>query len=867
MEQKSDDVNINFYCPITGELMSDPVIDHEGNSYERAAIEARLATNQTSPKTGHPLNLSNLTPNRALKSAIESALRSGEDLPPRRARESEDPNINIQSLNLSALETDFPFKITPGSVNISENGEHEIDMLISALPAERPTRVPTDICCVVDVSGSMGTGAGTPGTESAALTILDIVKHALVTIINTLNEEDRLALVCYSSYATVVFGLLPMSAMGKMRATNLLKTLRPDGMTNIWDGLKTGLDVLKAGAESRVTEGNASIMLLTDGVPNKDPPKPYVQMLEDYRRTYNGRLPGAITTFGFGYQLNSPLLMTLCVSGGSHYGFIPDSGMVGTAFVNALANILSTSIKDSVLTLTAGGGAKFKAFPSGSLMCTNLDEQAAEPAETGAMRGIQVLLGDMQMGQSRDVLVKMIVPPATALNTEMNILSAVLVYKKAGESAEYRLEAQSGPLSSLQYEEATEVSRRIERANVLVEIAVQRFRTRTVEVLNEAIRLGGLKKEVETNDLAAGRALIDSFTEELRSWLEEEGAVLRQGYIEGETGGVDGFGQLEGLLADLEGQGVQAFSRPDWYYKWGVHYIPSLARAHQLQQCSNFKDPGVQHYGGSVFRDVRDYADEVFCRLPPPGAAKVNMAQFNNRDNPCFHGDCLVRMSNGEEKRVREIEKGDRVYTGERDEIGEIECVLCTEVEGGEMELIEIPARCEREREREDETTPLIITPWHPVRINGKWQFPIQISAHTLKRRPCEAVYSFVLCKHPMREKEKEDMRERERESERGCRRSMVIGGYEVATLGHGLMKDETVSHEFFGTETVIECLRSTCEAGWRKGLIRLKAGAMRREIERNERECESEMKMIEGRVCGIRHGYNVCDENQNKRD
>ena len=35
----------------------------------------------------------------------------------------------------------------------------------------------------------------------------------------------------------------------------------------------------------------------------------------------------------------------------------------------------------------------------------------------------------------------------------------------------------------------------------------------------------------------------------------------------------------------------------EYYVKWGRHYLPSLARAHLLQQCNNFKDPGVQGYG------------------------------------------------------------------------------------------------------------------------------------------------------------------------------------------------------------------------------------------------------------------------------
>lgn len=39
----------SFYCPITQELMTDPVVDPDGNSYERSAIEAWLKNNSTSP--------------------------------------------------------------------------------------------------------------------------------------------------------------------------------------------------------------------------------------------------------------------------------------------------------------------------------------------------------------------------------------------------------------------------------------------------------------------------------------------------------------------------------------------------------------------------------------------------------------------------------------------------------------------------------------------------------------------------------------------------------------------------------------------------------------------------------------------------
>ncbi len=41
-----------FECPLTMDLMADPVVAADGQSYERAAIERWLADNATSPATG-----------------------------------------------------------------------------------------------------------------------------------------------------------------------------------------------------------------------------------------------------------------------------------------------------------------------------------------------------------------------------------------------------------------------------------------------------------------------------------------------------------------------------------------------------------------------------------------------------------------------------------------------------------------------------------------------------------------------------------------------------------------------------------------------------------------------------------------------
>ena len=66
-----------YLCPITREIMVEPVVDALGNTYDKAAIKEWLETNDTSPKTKMQLpqspdgNLNKtLTPNTIIKTEI-----------------------------------------------------------------------------------------------------------------------------------------------------------------------------------------------------------------------------------------------------------------------------------------------------------------------------------------------------------------------------------------------------------------------------------------------------------------------------------------------------------------------------------------------------------------------------------------------------------------------------------------------------------------------------------------------------------------------------------------------------------------------------------------------------------------------------
>ena len=63
-----------YLCPLTLDLMHDPVVTCDGQTYERAAIETWLAKSPTSPLTGQSLVHLGLAPNVVLRGLIRAYL-------------------------------------------------------------------------------------------------------------------------------------------------------------------------------------------------------------------------------------------------------------------------------------------------------------------------------------------------------------------------------------------------------------------------------------------------------------------------------------------------------------------------------------------------------------------------------------------------------------------------------------------------------------------------------------------------------------------------------------------------------------------------------------------------------------------------
>lgn len=493
-----------------------------------------------------------------------------------------------------------------------------------------------------------------------------------------------------------------------------------------------GLDVLK---NSDNKEGRIqSVLILTDGQPNVIPPEGHLPALKKYKDE-NPNLRCSINTFGFGYNLDSALLQDLAIEGDGMYAFIPDSGFVGTAFVHAIANQLST----------IATGTRLSFEPLNATILVEKGVVGGYSTQYSSWGGL-VHLGSLQYGQQRNILFRVNIKSDS--DKEKPFVSLSLKYGN--------------------HEVTAEANQSIVKA-FEGEIEVQYNRLRAVDAIRTALA-------TYKGNAAKAREEIKKVIGEIKS-----------------TPSAKSDQRVKDLLVDLEGQVTEALSKDEFFTKWGVHYLPSLLNAHLLQMCNNFKDPGVQVYGGKLFSDQRDRADDIFVKLPPPkpsyhtSAPVQSMSYYHSSANPCFHANSLVKMANGNFKRVGDVKKGNQVATASG--AAKVICVVKTLCKGT-AHLVELG-------------NGLLVTPFHPVRVGGKWAFPESLGE--VKERPCDAVYSFVL----------------------DAGHIMIINGIECVTLGHNF-QEEVVRHAYFGSQRIIEDLKKM--RGWTTGLIELQSGCLVRD-------------------------------------
>jgi len=254
-----------------------------------------------------------------------------------------------------------------------------------------------------------------------------------------------------------------------------------------------------------------------------------------------------------------------------------------------------------------------------------------------------------------------------------------------------------------------------------------------------------------------------------------------------------------------------------------------------------FKDPGVQHYGGKLFRSIREKAEELFIKLPPPQPSKkketftpiigttkspkpnqkptttiknystksknttttttytkpVKMDNYYNYSGGCIGSEGNVLMQDNSLRKVKDIRKADYVKLP-NGESAQVICVCKTTLKPRDKSPLVLLE------------SGLVITPWHPVLLNNQWRFPCHIGEIWNTSISSHDVFNFVLDKGHL----------------------MIVNGIACVTLGHGFTED-VVKHQYFGTEEVIHDLKSL--PSWETGFIDLNQVITRRDPETSQ--------------------------------
>lgn len=335
-----------------------------------------------------PFPNKNFIPNKALKSTIDQMLPEYV----KHGAATTIPKVEHRGANEVQLESESRVV-----------GEHLLVNVSIVPPKEQSIekRKKCAIICVLDISGSMDTQASQQNatdTELHGFSRLDLVKHSVNTVINCLGDGDYLALVPFSDNAEVRLDLTEMNAHGRQTAEKMVRDMRTEGSTNIWDGLKVGLDLTQ---HSLCSELNTFVLLLTDGEPNVNPPEGNVQALQNYIAKKG--LNSNIHVFGYGYQLDTILLTGIAKEGIGSYGYIPDCSMVGTIFVNFLSNALATLTNLSQISIKTHEISKLVHI-IGQDKVTNV-----------------VNMGGIQYGQNRDLLLRFALPKGEGVLAEITL--------------------------------------------------------------------------------------------------------------------------------------------------------------------------------------------------------------------------------------------------------------------------------------------------------------------------------------------------------------------------------------------------------------------------------------------------------------
>jgi Ca-activated chloride channel homolog len=211
-------------------------------------------------------------------------------------------------------------------------------------------RLPMNLVIVVDHSGSMASDGR-----------IDKVRSGLTTLIDNLQDDDRLSIVAFDDTVNVLapFG----ETLDRASLHAIVDALQPDGGTDIFDGLQTGFQQF---GDAPSGDHQNRVIFLSDGLATSgDTTQTDILAMAD---GFISRGIG-LTTVGVGNEFDVQLMRGLAEHGAGNFYFLESEQAANEVFTEELDFFVNPIAYDLQIDVTAGSGYQL-GDPVGSSLWT-----------------------------------------------------------------------------------------------------------------------------------------------------------------------------------------------------------------------------------------------------------------------------------------------------------------------------------------------------------------------------------------------------------------------------------------------------------------------------------------------------------------
>ena len=229
---------------------------------------------------------------------------------------------------------EIEISILKGDKLFNQNTPFVINLSCAELDEENK-KCNADLICVIDVSDSM------VGEK------INYVRESLKILLDLMDENDRICLILFSTFAENYFNLNYLTKQNKKILINKIDQIVADGWTNILDGLKLALDIIKKECVNQIR--SSTILLLSDG---KDNLYDDVEIANSLKNMTKGLgLSFTLNTFGYGGDHDPKIMNKLANIRDGAFFYVDDYSKISQYFVAVLGGCLSTISKKVDLNL------------------------------------------------------------------------------------------------------------------------------------------------------------------------------------------------------------------------------------------------------------------------------------------------------------------------------------------------------------------------------------------------------------------------------------------------------------------------------------------------------------------------------------